>query len=293
MRKKVLLLGASGMLGSGVYSVLKDKYDLVLIFRRLKSAELLEKAYGGTMNHQVMEFELSFMYDDFFNKKGFPGPYINGFLSKIGDVDYVINTIGIIIPFSLKNPAMTFFVNSAFPHILAEIFSEKLIHITTDCVFNGKEGFPYNEKSPHAPIDIYGLSKSLGEPQNALTLRTSIIGKEIENFGNLLSWFLQQEGKEIKGFAEHYWNGITTKEFGKICDRIIQNPENYPKRGIYHIFSNTVTKYEMLKKFKEKFNINCVIKEDHENELNRTLSTIYDFNSKLKIPSFDEMLKEL
>lgn len=293
MRKKVLLLGSSGMLGSGVYSVLKDKYDLVLTFRRLKSAELLEKAYGGTKDHKVVELELSFMYEDFLNKKGFPGPYMDGFLSKIGDVDYVINAIGIIIPFSLKNPAMTFFINSAFSHILAGIFGEKLIHITTDCVFNGKESFPYNEKSSHRPVDIYGLSKNLGEPRNALTLRTSLIGKEIENFGGLLSWFLQQEGKEISGFAEHYWNGITTNEFGKICDRVMQNPESYPERGIYHIFSNTVSKYEMLKKFKEKFNIDCVIKEDHENKLNRTLSTIYDFNSKLNIPTFDEMLKEL
>lgn len=293
MRKKVLLLGASGMLGSGVYNVLKDKYDLVLTFKKLKSAELLDKAYGGTKNHKIIEFELSFMYEDFLNKEGFPGQYMENFLSKIGDVDYVINAIGIITPFSLKNPAMTFFINSAFPHILAEIFGEKLIHITTDCVFNSKEGFPYNEKSPHTPVDIYGLSKSLGEPKKCLTIRTSIVGKEIENFGNLLSWFLRQEGKEIDGFSEHYWNGITTKEFGKICDKVMQNPENYPERGIYHVFSNVVSKYEMLQKFKEKFNVNCVIKEDHEKKLNRTLSTIYDFNSKLNIPTLDEMIKEL
>ncbi|MDD5639175.1 MAG: NAD-dependent dehydratase, partial [Candidatus Pacebacteria bacterium] len=82
-------------------------------------------------------------------------------------------------------------------------------------------------------------------------------------------------------------------QFGKICDEIISNPGKYPKTGLYHIFSTTVSKYEMLLKFKEKYGINCKIKKDEEQKINRTLSTIHDFNNKLNIPSFDEMLKEL
>jgi dTDP-4-dehydrorhamnose reductase len=291
--KKVLLLGATGMLGSAVYDVLKDKYNLVISVRNKNKRDLLDKAYGGIKNHKVVEFDASFLYQEFVEKKGYPSNYLSNFLKDIGEVDYVINAIGITIPYSLENQALTFFINGAFPHMLANIFGKKLIHITTDCVYNGKEGFPYDENSLKTSVDIYGLSKSLGEPTNSLTIRTSIIGREIEGFTGLLEWFLHQKEKSITGFANHYWNGITTKQFGKICDEIMTNPKKYPQTGLYHVFSTTISKYEMLLKFKEKYNIDCDIRKDEEQKLNRTLSTIYDFNKKLNIPSFDKMIEEL
>ena len=293
IKKKVLLLGAAGMLGSAVFNVLKDKYDLVLSFRNLDESQLLNEKYGGVENCQVEVLDLEYMYQDYYEKKGNSGEYFTDFLKKVGEVDYVINAIGITIPYSLKNPALTFFINSAFPHILASIFGERLIHITTDCVYNGKEGFPYDENSPHSPVDIYGISKSLGNSENCLTLRTSIIGRELQGFTGLLEWFLQQEKKTIKGFTQHFWNGITTREFGKICDKIMSNPERYPKKGIYHVFSNTLSKYEMLLKFREKYRVDVEIIPDGSTGLNRTLTTIYPLCSQLQIPSFDEMLKEL
>jgi len=291
--KKVLILGATGMLGNAVYDVLKDKYNLVLTTRKIKNFDLLEKMHGGVKKHQLIEFDAFFVYQDFLNKKGYPGDYLSSFLKKVGNIDYVINAIGITIPYSLENQVMTFFVNSAFPHILARIFGERLIHITTDCVFNGKEGFPYNENSPKTPMDIYGLSKSLGEPNNCLTIRTSIIGRELKGYTGLLEWFLKQKGKTITGFANHFWNGITTKQFGKICEQIIENRSKFPKNGLFHVFSTVVSKYDMLLKFEKKYHIGCKIIPDYEKKLNRTLSTIYDFNAKLKIPSFDEMLEDL
>ncbi len=291
--KKVLILGSTGMLGSAVYDVLKEKYSLILSARDKNKIQLLEKKYGGTENHMLVDFDVQKVYEDFVNKKGHPGEYLSKFLGEIGEIDYVINAIGVTIPFSLENPALTFFINGALPHILANVFGEKLIHITTDCVYNGREGFPYDENALKTPVDIYGFSKSLGEPTRCLTIRTSIIGQELEGHTGFLDWFLQQEGKELTGFAEHYWNGITTKQFGKICDEIISNPEKYPKTGLYHVFSTTVSKYEMLLKFKEKFNIECTLKEDHDNKLNRTLATVKDFNSKLNIPSFGEMIDDL
>jgi len=291
--KKVLLLGASGMLGSAVYDVLKDKYNLVLTFRNLEEKKFLEAKYGGTENHQAEELDLKFVYQDYLDKKGNPGEYFNNFLKRAEEVDYVINAIGVTIPFSLDNPAMTFFINSAFPFILSKIFGSGLIHITTDCVFNGLEGAPYDENSRKTPIDIYGFSKALGEPRDCLTLRTSIIGRELQGFTGLLEWFLQQKEKTVKGFTNHFWNGITTKEFGKICYKIIQDREQYPESGIFHIFSETVSKYDMVTKFEEKYNIGCKIIPDHGPKLNRTLDTIYPFCSKLEIPSFDQMLKEL
>lgn len=291
--KKVLILGSTGMLGSAIYGVLKDNYSLVLTARNKNKIKLLEEAFGDTEKHTFVDFDVEQIYNDFLEKKGSPGEYLTTFLNKAGEVDYVINAIGVTIPFSLKNPALTFFINGAFPHILANTFGEKLIHITTDCAYNGKEGFPYSEQSNKTPVDVYGLSKSIGEPVNCLTLRTSIIGRELDGFTGFLEWFLQQEGKEITGFGEHYWNGVTTKQFAKICDKIMSNPKQYPKTGLYHVFSTTVSKYEMLLKLKERFKINCIIKEDRENKLNRTMNTIHELNFKLNMPSFSEMIEDL
>ena len=291
--KKVLLLGASGMLGSAIYDVLKEKYNLVLSFRNSEGKKLLEAKHGDIENHQVEELDLKFVYQDYLEKKGCPGEYFNSFLEKIGEVDFIINAIGITIPFSLKEPTLTFFINSAFPFILSNIFGSRLIHITTDCVYSGQKDAPYDEKSPKSPYDIYGFSKALGEPTDCLTLRTSIIGRELQGFTGLLEWFLQQKGQKLKGFSNHFWNGITTREFGKVCDKIMQNRKRYPEYGIFHIFSNIISKYDMLVKFEDKYKIGCDINPNDGPKLDRTMSTIYPLCSQLQIPSFDEMLKEL
>lgn len=291
--KRVLLLGATGMLGSAIYGVLNRKYDLVLGVRNLDKVALLEKAYGATSKHEVLSFDAALVYQDYVARKGFPSGYMTEFFQRLGAVDHVINAIGVTIPFSLRDPAVTFFVNGALPHILAQQFGEKLIQIATDCVYNGKDGFPYDENSPATPVDIYGLSKSLGEPTNCLTIRTSIIGRELDGFTGLMEWFLQQTGRTITGFAEHYWNGITTKQFGKLCDQIMESPNAYPRRGVYHVFSTVVSKYEMLLSFQRKYGIPCTIKADTENKLNRTITTVRELNRMLKVPSFAEMLDAL
>lgn len=291
--KRVLLLGATGMLGSAVYGVLHKKYDLLLGVRNPDKVALLERAYGGTARHRVLPFEACLLYQDYCARKGFPGEYMTECLRRVGDVDHVINAIGVTIPFSLRDPALTFFINAGLPHLLASAFGGKLIHITTDCVYDGKDGFPYDENSPKSPVDIYGLSKSLGEPANCLTIRTSIIGRELDGKTGLLEWFLQQEGKTISGFAEHYWNGITTQQFGKLCDRIMESPHSFPPHGVYHVFSTVVSKYEMLTAFQHKYRMRCTVRADNSNKLNRTMTTKKELNEMLRVPSFAEMLDAL
>lgn len=290
-RKKVAIFGATGMLGSGVCSILKDRYDLILIVRNKSKVSLLDPLH--IHNPKIIEFNALQIYDDYHHRSGFPGKYLQSKIREIGDIDYIVNAIGLLIDSSCKDPSQAFFINSALPHILAGIYGSKMIHITTDCAFNGQDGFPYSENSPKSPVDIYGLSKSLGEPTNCLTLRTSIIGKELEGFTGILEWFLRQQGKTIEGYAHHYWNGITTIMFGKICDKIISEPNNYPKSGIFHVFSNVISKYDMLIKFRDKYQIDCNIIQDKKCNFNRTLTTIYNLNALLKIPSFDTMLSEL
>lgn len=291
--KKVLLLGATGMLGSAVYGVLRDNYRLVLGVRDPDKVALLDRIYGGTGQHMVVPFDAGAMYQDYVAKKGFPGEYLSKFLHRVGEVDHAINAVGVTIPFAFRDPIMTFFVNGALPHILAGTFGEKLIHITTDCVYNGRTGFPYDETSPKSPTDLYGLSKSLGEPPGCLTIRTSIIGRELDGFTGLLEWFLHQGAQTVGGFVEHYWNGITTQQFGELCHRIMDSPERFPRRGVYHVFSTVVSKYEMLTAFQRKYRTRCTIQPANSNKLNRTLTTVRELNALLRIPSFEEMLEAL
>jgi len=254
---------------------------------------LLERVYGGTTKHEIVEFDAATMYQGYAAKKGFPGEYFTEFLRSVGEVDHVINAIGVTIPFALRDPAMTFFVNGALPHILAGVFGEKLIHITTDCVYDGRAGFPYDETSPKSPTDLYGLSKSLGEPGNCLTIRTSIIGRELDGFTGLLEWFLQQEGKTVSGFVEHYWNGITTQQFGELCHRIMDDPQKFPRRGVYHVFSTPVSKYEMLVAFQRRYKLPCRIEPAQNGRLNRTLATTRELNAMLQVPTFEDMVDAL
>jgi dTDP-4-dehydrorhamnose reductase len=259
---RVLLLGKNGMLGNEILKTLsKDKYEILAFSRK--------------------DFDVEHVCN---NKD-----YFHEFVASVGNVDFVINAIGITIPNSLKNPAMTYFINSTFPHILASQYGIKLIHITTDCVYSGTDGFPYNELSEHSPKDTYGLSKSLGESQDCITIRTSIIGTGGDRTG-LLDWFLQQKGF-VKGYTDHFWNGITTHQFALVCDKIMTS--NIPRRGIYHVFSNTVSKYDMLNTFRNKFKVDCDLIPLSGNPVNRTLSTIYEFNSLLNNPSFEQMLDEM
>lgn len=281
------------MLGSAVYDVLKDDFKLILAVRNPEKIGLLEHAYGGTGRHAVLPFDVVAIYHDYAANGGHAGETLRHFPGQAGEVDYVINAIGVTIPYALQDAALTFFVNGAFPHILANTFGAKLIHITTDCVFDGKAGFPYDENSPKSPADVYGLSKSLGEPAASLTIRTSIVGRELQTHSGLLEWFLRQEGKEITGFAEHYWNGITTWQFGELCRQIMESPGRFPRRGVYHVFSTVVSKYEMLLAFQRKYGVRCVIRPDRTGRLNRTLATAKELNCLLRIPSFHEMVESL
>jgi len=282
--KKVLLLGATGMLGSEVYRTLRDKYDITVTARDKSKLSLL----GST--GKSLEFDAEKMMADYAVKKN---EYFSEFVKQAGDVDYVINAVGVIIPFAMQNPALTFFVNSALPHILARQYGPRLIHTTTDCVYSDGKA-PYNESSECSPTDIYGLSKSLGEPENCLTIRTSIVGPELSGHASLLGWFLNaaKVGTPISGYTNRMWNGITTHQFGIVYDKVMSKGE--PMTGLYHVFTNPVSKYETLLAFQSRFKVNCSITPVvAQPAVDRRLSTLYSFNSWLKIPTFQKMVEEM
>jgi dTDP-4-dehydrorhamnose reductase len=159
-------------------------------------------------------------------------------------------------------------------------------------VYSGLSG-KYTEEDKFDPLDVYGKTKSLGEPSDCFVLRTSIIGPEIKGKLSLLEWFFKQKDKEINGFQNHFWNGITTLECSKIIEQIIKN--NLYENGTKHVFSNIVSKYDMVNTFKEVYDINVKInKIDAKDFCDRTLSTINkDFLNKLDIKDFKNMIFEM
>jgi dTDP-4-dehydrorhamnose reductase len=269
---KILILGADGMLGHMAEKYFKSEcYDVISTTR-------------GTFSPGKISLNLS---SHKFN--------LQSILPSGWTPEYIINCIGIIKPYSEKNMEETIFVNSMFPHILARQAKElgiKVFHITTDCVYSGLKG-SYSEMDKPDPLDVYGKSKSLGEPKDCFVLRTSIIGPETKGRLSLLEWFFQQDGKEINGFLNHFWNGITTLECSRAIDQIIKN--NLYEEGTKHIFSNVVSKFEMVNTFKNVYGTNVKINGINAKDFcDRTLSTSNgEFLNKLDIKNFEQMILDM
>lgn len=294
--KKLALFGPIGMLGSAVYSALHEKYKLILVLRDVNRLTILNDAYGGVNQHRSVFFDSDALQKEY--TEGFPSlseaPTWQKLIAEIGEIHGVVNCIGVTNRFSQQQPLVAYFINSAFPHLLAQSYGSKLIHITTDCVFNGNAGAPYTEDSMPSPTDLYGLTKMLGEPMDrSLVLRTSIIGPEISGFVSLVEWVRKQDGQVVKGFNQHHWNGITTLEFGKIVDRIFSHRSDYPRNGLFHIYSTDVTKHDMIVAIAKKYHVDVTVTPTNGPRLDRRLRTVKDLNGKLQIPPFGEMLRDL
>jgi len=265
---KILVLGTSGMLGSMIFDYLRKNRDF---------------SVHGTVRNQKYQTKNMLLFD---------AQHIKELDEKeILDLkfDYIINAIGITKPFCKDNDPegvkRAIAINAKFPWELGDFGRKhgiKILTIGTDCVYSGKVG-KYTEDMPHDPIDVYGKTKSLGEvfDGSTLTIRTSIIGPELKGETSfLLEWFLsQKEGGTIDGFEHHIWNGVTTLQFAKICEKIIES-SSFDKlvqiSRVHHFTPNsTVTKYELMQifstVFKKKIKINRVNKP--EQKLDRSLST--------------------
>ncbi len=264
---RLLILGSTGMLGNAVAKHFQN-YNPTLTFR-----------------NEIVSFGS--------NKVRFD-PLVDS-LDIVKGFDFVINCIGTIKPFMVSSPRDSRYINSVFPWDLSRCCNEnnaKLIHITTDCVFSGSNG-RYTEESLHDAIDDYGKSKSLGEPTDCMVIRTSIIGEEIHKNASLIEWAKSQKGKTINGFTNHYWNGITTKEYAKCCEKIITN--NMWGQGLFHIFSkDIVSKFQMLNYFDERFNLNISVNQHVSGTAcDRSLSTVKELNAILEIKTVYDQIMEL
>jgi len=258
----ILLFGSTGMLGRYVHIVLKDKYEIRCISRDKYDIE----------NDSWKKLE------DILNK-------------SLQKNDVIINCAG-IIPQKYKDDNYKTYIrtNTLFPHKLNEISkknSYKFIHITTDCVYDGSKG-NYSVNDVHSAKNIYGISKSQGEPEDATIIRTSIIGEELYDKKSLIEWVKSNKDGKIKGFANHYWNGVTCFELAKYIKNIIDN--NTFWSGVRHILSpNIVTKYELCCYINEIYNLNINI-EKYEDSISKNMTLCGEYISENTI--FDQIISQ-
>jgi dTDP-4-dehydrorhamnose reductase len=299
-RKTIMILGCTGLLGSAVskYFIENTNYNIICTYKSdnnfEKFIQTIKSEYHDDLYKTHPVIDKRFVRSEYFN------PDFNQ-LSRldIWKADFIINCIGIIKPYVMKNVEKAININSIFPRILANYYKNtktKILSIQSDCVLNGLSG-PYDENSPHDAHDEYGKTKSLGETLDVMNLRTSIIGEEVHSGVSLIEWIKSQKNKEVHGYMNHWWNGMTTKEFAKTCEKIIKL--DLYKTGIYHIFStsekdNEITKYYLVKLINEKFKLNLTIKPHLTSiKCDRRLITIYDLCSQLNINSIEKQIEEM
>lgn len=263
---RVLILGVDGMLGHIVRLYFTQKGHTVKGTSRSGSGD-----YSLDVTKNIDEVE--------------------SFISDFKP-DAIINCIGILNQVAEDHKSLAVMVNSYLPQYLDEICAEhgvEFVHISTDCVFDGKKG-EYNEDSMKDAVSFYGQSKALGEVNNdrSLTLRTSIVGPDTNAKGvGLFQWFMNQHG-ETNGFDKVIWTGVTTIELAKCIEKAIDNKLT----GLRHVVNNEkIDKYSLLGLFKKHFNKDIIInrKSDYISDKSLLRTTDFDFG----VPSYDQMVKEM
>ncbi|MBB6372532.1 dTDP-4-dehydrorhamnose reductase family protein [Chryseobacterium shigense] len=272
--KNIVILGASGMAGHVVYTVLKEKLDK-------QNYNILGTTNSNNFSGITQKLDI------------FDTSVLEEYLTEVKPY-MVINCIGMLIRSSKQFPDKTIFANSYFPHFLARLASEnsfKLIHISTDCVFSGKTG-GYTEDSVKDAADVYGMSKALGEiiDDKNLTIRTSIIGPEIkENGEGLFDWFMKTGETSVSGYKSNFWSGVTTLELAKFITWLIDN--NNFDHLIHLTNSEAISKHSLLNIFNDVFEQNKTINDDRDYICNKSF---INTNKQLtyQVPTYRKMLEE-
>ena len=258
---RILVLGASGMLGNAVLRVMDEKQNWE-VFGTVRSARVSQ------------------LFSDRIAERLTAGCDVENHdaLAKVfAQVrpDVVINCIGLIKQLAdADDPLQAIPINSLLPHRLARLcglVGARLVHISTDCVFSGARGRYQETDFPDAD-DLYGRSKLLGEVNypHAITLRTSMIGHELSDRRSLIGWFLNQQGS-VKGFTQAIFSGLPTVELSHLIrDVVIPRPDLH---GVYHIAAEPIAKNDLLHLVAEVYGKSIKIIPDDTLVIDRSLDS--------------------
>lgn len=282
---KILILGGSGMLGHRLWINLRKEHEVWVTVRQTSSPF-----------PEHPEFPLEYVRTDV-DASNFD--QVTRALASI-QPDLVINCIGLIkqIGHLARDPIMAISLNALLPHrisLVCRAAKIRMLHISTDCVFSGNKG-NYLESDQSDAEDLYGRSKFMGEvayPPHSLTLRTSIIGRELKTHLGLIEWFLsQKDGNTIHGYKGAIYSGFTTDELSHIITNyVIPHPD---LTGLYHVSSEPISKYDLLHLVNEAFGRKINILPDEKFFLDRSLdSTRFQQVIGYHPPSWHEMIREM
>jgi len=258
---RVLILGAAGMLGHKLWQVYRDRFDT-----------------WATVRSGYPEYAVYALFDPQRLLSGVDAFNFDTVVRALATVrpDAVINCIGIIkqLP-TAKDPIVSLTVNSLFPHRLAHLCQAagaRLIHISTDCVFSGRKGM-YSEDDISDAEDLYGRSKFLGEVDapGCLTLRTSIVGRELQSANGLVEWFLSSRGGRVRGYTGAIYSGFTTLALADIIADVL---DRHPAlSGVYQVSSEPITKYDLLCLLRDASGIQIEIEPYPDVQIDRSLDS--------------------
>lgn len=278
MKKNILVLGSGGMLGHTVYKYLSQKFEnhVFATERSIKN------------NPRIFTLKAEKIDKDF-----------NAIIQNITDIEYVINCVG-----GLRGRGDDMFnINSDFPRKLSQLckmYKIKLIHISTDAVFDPLSG-DVNEKDKPNPIDNYGKSKLKGEPNDecCISFRTSIIGFDPKNHKGFLEWVVTSKSKSIAGYINQNWSGCTTLQFAQLCEDIIVHDNFSTLRKISNVFHfvplGPITKYKLINKFLNIYGLPKSLLKEKGVNVTRRLRSLYSdyFPNKTYTSSINKALKEV
>jgi len=282
---KILILGGSGMLGHRLWMNLRKEHEVWVTVRQTSSPF-----------PPRLEFPTNSVRTDV-DASNFD--QVTRALASI-QPDLVINCIGLIKQMGhlARDPIISISLNALLPHrisLICRAAKIRMIHISTDCVFSGKKG-DYLETDESDAEDLYGRSKFLGEvayPPHSITLRTSIIGRELKTRLGLIEWFLsQKDGNTIRGYKHAIFTGFTTNELSHIImNKVIPRPE---LTGLYHVSSDPINKYDLLQMANQAFGRKINILPDEDFFMDRSLdSTRFRHATGYQPPSWPEMIQEM
>ncbi len=279
----IIVLGAAGMLGHKIWQHLNTLYPNQ-VFGTLRNATQHYDQFNLFDERRMLQVDVA----DFAK--------LEACLDKVKP-QWIINCIGL----TLRKPDLADLekcieINSMLPHRLkawAANNSSKVIHFSTDCVFDGKKG-NYSLNDAPSATDLYGKSKYLGEISgpHALTLRLSIVGRELEKKTELLEWLLAQKKQKIKGYSKVIYSGLSTLRVAHEVAKIIQKHPDL--NGIYQLASQPISKFELLKLFNIAFKVEAEIEEFEGYTSDKSLnSEAYSKATGFVAPNWKDMTLEL
>lgn len=259
---RILIFGVTGTLGHTILTEMSLNEDLN-VYGTARSVAGLTRWLAPQLSEKILTGIDADNYDSIIRAVVTVKP------------DVVINCIGIIKQLEIANdPLKVIPINALFPHRIADLCSvagARMIHISTDCVFDGKKG-NYNEADPSDAKDLYGRSKYLGEVEypHCVTLRTSIIGHELGSKLALVEWFLAREGA-VKGYTGAIYSGLTTVELSHIIEHYVL--PNQQLQGLYQVSSEPISKYDLLKLIAKRYGKVIEIEPYDQIQENRSLNS--------------------